>query len=417
MGTAKPKKPSAKQKRRLMRADADARKVNGIRLKPIKHKKLYGAAARSVVESRLSPSLTLSSQFYEDKNDSKTDSKAKVKPIIQVHGVPVLLSEFEKLASGSAELHRPHSAAAAAMAAATVLSVDSLSGGTDGPSRFTQRSAAQAGLPVLHRIRRTGSGHPFLIGPRGSQVHSTEAALAALHAEGGRIFKVVGPRAVQLGTLLSARGFVMLAKDNSPRDAPQSVFDEKAAGQEETLLGVQYGIPHKGGATRITPTFLGEMVAAYKLLRSDVEGPWHANKDDNWRPRGTVDFHHATHASAEWGLTSRFQGGGESSIRYVNRDARGKRPEIDGFFWKFLRVLLDDVAPIVREMFPEAYVRNAGRLAKHVALNAEMFEGMPWSKVSAALNNCTPVHIGDRLASNRWPTARLRSLTPTLTRV
>ena len=82
MGTAKPKKPSAKQKRRLMRADADARKVNGIRLKPIKHKKLYGAAARSVVESRLSPSLTLSSQFYEDKNDSKTDSKAKVKPII-----------------------------------------------------------------------------------------------------------------------------------------------------------------------------------------------------------------------------------------------------------------------------------------------------------------------------------------------
>lgn len=84
-----------------MRADAEARKVNGIRLKPIKHKKPYGAAARSVVESRWSPSLTLSSKFYEDKNDSKTDSKAKVKPIIQVHGVPVLLSEFEKLASGN----------------------------------------------------------------------------------------------------------------------------------------------------------------------------------------------------------------------------------------------------------------------------------------------------------------------------
>ena len=243
-------------------------------------------------------------------------------------------------------------------------------------------------------------------------MHSTEAALAALHRR--CMLKAAG-FSRWLAPELSARGFAMLAKDNSPRDAPQSVFDEKAAGQEETLLGVQYGIPHKGGATRITPTFLGEMVAAYKLLRSDVEGPWHANKDDDWRPRGTVDFHHATYASAEWGLTSRFQGGGESSIRYVNRDARGKRPEIDGFFWKFLRVLLDDVAPIVREMFPEAYVRNAGRLAKHVPLNAEMFEGMPWSKVSAALNNCMPVRIGDRLASNRWPTARLRSLTPTLT--
>ena len=97
-----------------MRADAEARKVNGIRLKPIKHKKLYGAAARSVVESRLSPSLTLSSKFYEDKNDSKTDSKAKVKPIIQVHGVPVLLSEFEKLASGFwLRVHAARSAAGA----------------------------------------------------------------------------------------------------------------------------------------------------------------------------------------------------------------------------------------------------------------------------------------------------------------
>jgi hypothetical protein len=114
MGTAKPKKPSAKQKRRLMRADAEARKVNGIRLKPIKHKKPYGAAARSVVESRWSPSLTLSSKIYEDKNDSKTDSKAKVKPIIQVHGVPVLLSEFEKLASGFwLRVHAARSAAGA----------------------------------------------------------------------------------------------------------------------------------------------------------------------------------------------------------------------------------------------------------------------------------------------------------------
>ena len=106
MGTAKPKKPSAKQKRRLMRADAEARKVNGIRLKPIKHKKLYGAAARSCVESRLSSSPALSSHFYEDTHSSTTEEKPKVKPVVMVRPAD---SAVRPADSAAQQMSRPES--------------------------------------------------------------------------------------------------------------------------------------------------------------------------------------------------------------------------------------------------------------------------------------------------------------------